>query len=287
MEAYEKLKTGERGAWLSIVAYLVLSVLKLTIGSMAGSEALWADGLNNTTDIIASVAVLIGLRLARKPPDHNHKYGHFRAETIATLIASLIMIVVGVQVLFAAGEGLLKPSTEPPEWIAAWTALICGIVMFAVHLSNLRLAKKINSSALHAAAQDNRSDAFVSLGAFIGITGSQFGLFWLDALTAAVVGIIICRTGIHIFLDATHSLSDGFPEKELKRFRKTIMETPGCKSLKEIKARVHGNYVLLDVTILVNEHLSVAESHSITEEIERRMKEVHDVEHVHIHIEPA
>lgn len=287
MEAYGKLKTGERGAWLSIMAYLVLSALKLTIGSIAGSEALRADGLNNTTDIIASVAVLIGLRLARKPPDHNHKYGHFRAETIATLIASLIMIVVGVQVLFAAGEGLLKPTAEPPEWIAAWTAFICGLVMFAVYAYNMKLSLKVNSSALRAAALDNRSDAFVSLGAFVGILGSQFGLIWLDTLTAAIVGIIICKTGIHIFIEATHSLSDGFPEKELKQFKKTIQETPGCKKLKEIKARVHGNYVLLDVTILVNEHLSVAESHSITEEIERRMKEEHNVEHVHIHIEPA
>jgi cation diffusion facilitator family transporter len=287
MDAYDKLKSGERGAWLSIAAYLALAALKLTIGSVSGSDALLADGLNNTTDIIVSVAVLIGLRLARKPPDHDHKYGHFRAETIATLIASLIMIVVGAQVLLQAGKNLLKPATEPPEWIAAWTALACGMVMFGVYLFNRRLAKKINSSALHAAAQDNRSDAFVSLGAFIGIAGSQFGLSWLDTLTAAVVGILICKTGIQIFLEATHSLSDGFPEKELKRFRKTIQETPGCKSLKEIKARVHGNYVLLDVTILVSEHLSVAESHSITEEIERRMKEVHNVEHVHIHIEPA
>ncbi len=287
MDVYENLKTGEKGAWVSIVAYLALSALKLTVGYLTGSEALLADGLNNTTDIVVSAAVLIGLKVSRKPPDLNHRYGHFRAETIASLVASLIMAAVGIQVLVSAVKALFQPAPEPPELLAAWTALISGAAMMLVYMYNRRLARQTRSGALMAAAQDNRSDALVSLGAFVGIIGSQAGLAWLDPLAAAIVGLIICKTGLDIFREASHSLTDGFPEKELKQFRKTILETPGVKSLKEIRARAHGHYVLVDVTILVSEHMSVGESHAITEEIERRMKAEHSVEQVHIHIEPA
>src|SRR3954469_20035737 len=85
-------KKAEIGAWLSIAAYMVLSAIKLIMSQIGNSEALRADGLNNLTDIIASVAVLIGLKISQKPPDENHRYGHSRAETIASLVASLTII---------------------------------------------------------------------------------------------------------------------------------------------------------------------------------------------------
>ena len=85
MELYSNLKEGEKGAWLSIWTYITLSAVKLIIGYIGSSEALKADGLNNTTDIIASIAILVGLRIAQKPPDADHQYGHMRAETVASL----------------------------------------------------------------------------------------------------------------------------------------------------------------------------------------------------------
>src|SRR5690625_3810862 len=97
-QRYNDLKLGEKGAYLSIVAYVCLSILKVFIGYVSNSEALKADGLNNTTDIIASIAVLIGLKLSRKPADKNHKYGHWKSETIASMIAAFIMMAVGIQV---------------------------------------------------------------------------------------------------------------------------------------------------------------------------------------------
>lgn len=137
-----------------------------------------------------------------------------------------------------------------------------------------------------AAAQDNRSDAFVSIGAFIGILGSQFGLPWLDPLTAFIVGIIICKTAWVIFRESTHSLTDGFDDAELQSIKQTIRETPGVEKIIDIKARVHGNVTLVDATIAVDHQLNVTESHEITENIEKRILEVHNILHVLIHIEP-
>lgn len=114
-QAYMDLKRGERGAIISIVAYICLSSLKLIIGYIAHSEALKADGLNNTTDIIASIAVLIGLKLSQRPADDDHPYGHWKSETIASMVASFIMFGVGIQVTFEAISSIFNGRSESPD----------------------------------------------------------------------------------------------------------------------------------------------------------------------------
>ncbi|ASA26294.1 transporter [Paenibacillus donghaensis] len=286
MENYNDIKRGEKGAWLSIAAYIVLSAVKLLIGTASGSQALLADGLNNTTDIIASIAVLTGLRISRRPPDSNHSYGHYRAETVAALIASFIMVGVGLQVLYQGVNKFVQPALETPDLLAAWTAGICALIMLGVYRYNSRLARSINSNAIRAVAQDNRSDAMVSMGALIGIVGSQFGIPWLDPLAATLVGLMICKTAWDIFRQASHDLTDGFDASELKLMRETVAEVEGVEVIKDIKARIHGNNVLVDTTVLVNSMLNVVQSHHITEEIEEQLKDRHQVATVLVHIEP-
>lgn len=286
MDSYDSLKEGEKGAWLSIGAYVLLSAFKMTIGYMTGSEALAADGINNTTDIIVSLAVLIGLRISRKPPDRDHPYGHKRAETIASLIASFIMAAAGLQVVLQAGRSFLADERTAPDMLAAWVALVCAAIMWCVYLYNYRLAKRIDNQSLLAAAQDNRSDALVSVGAAVGIFGARLGFPILDAVAALIVGLIILKTAWEVFSRASHTLTDGFDDQRLKLFKQTVKRTPGVKRIKDIRARIHGNSVLLDVVVEVSAELSVGESHDISDEIERRMLSEHHVNNVHVHIEP-
>lgn len=286
VDVYANLKQGERGVWVSIIAYVCCSLVKVGVALLAGSEALLADGLNNTTDVVASVAVLIGLRISRKPPDHDHPYGHLRAESISALVASFIMLAVGIEVLSRAISALFTPEMNAPDMLAGWTALATAAVMFGVYRYNRRLAQVTQSQGLMAAAADNRSDALVSVGTFVGVAGSQFQLHWLDPLTALVVGGIILRTAWSIFREAAHRLTDGFDRSELEALRSTIAQIPGVKDIKDIKARYHGSSVLVDVVIHVDPRLNVTESHTITEDIEARMRAAHNVNAVHIHIEP-
>lgn len=286
MELYDNLKKGEKGALLSIAAYVVLAITKLIVGHLANSDALQADGLNNTTDVIASLAVLIGLRISRKPPDEDHHYGHFRAETIASLIAAFIMVTIGLQVIVNTFMSIIENAYVQPSMLAGWVALGGAAVMFFVYRFNLQLAKKVKSSSLYAAAQDNKSDALVSVGAFTGIAGAQFGAFWLDPVAGFIVGIIICKTAWNIFKDSTHLLTDGFDEGELSKIRKSIAQVSGVKEVRDIKGRLHGNQVLIEVTILVDLKLNVQESHDITVRVENLLAEHHDIYHTHIHIEP-
>ncbi|KAB7707549.1 cation diffusion facilitator family transporter [Bacillus aerolatus] len=287
MDTYDELKKGEKGAWLSIAAYIFLSLLKLTAGYIGHSKALQADGLNNSTDVIASIAILIGLKIARKPPDEDHHYGHFRAETIASLIAAFIMISVGFQVLLEAGRSFFLKEEETPDMLTAWVAIFSAGVMYMVYRYNLHLAKKINSQSIMAAALDNRSDSLVSIGAFIGIIGSQFGLGWLDVLTAFIVGLIIMKTAWDIFKQATHALTDGFDQDLIEEIRITIAHVSQVQHVRSVKARMHGNFTLVDVIVTVDPQLNVVDSHFITEQIEDILLKKYNIRDANIHIEPG
>ncbi|MEH7225657.1 cation diffusion facilitator family transporter [Bacillus sp. JJ1566] len=286
-QRYQDLKLGERAAILSIAVYIFLSILKLIIGYIAGSEALKADGLNNTTDIVASVAVLIGLKLSQKPADEDHPYGHWKAETVSSLIASLIMMVVGVQVLYGAASSVFSGNHESPDMIAAWTGFISAFIMILVYQYNKNLAKKIKSHAVMAAAKDNLSDAWVSMGTAIGIIGSQLGIPWLDPVTAFVVGLLICKTGWDIFQESSHYLTDGFDIQDLEEYKQTILNINGVLEVKDIKGRTYGNSNVVDVVIAVPNNLNITQAHEISSKVEETLIKEHNVYDVHVHVEPV
>ncbi|ULO08253.1 cation transporter [Paenibacillus sp. 19GGS1-52] len=285
-DIYEDIRKGERGAWVSIAAYLILSTFKLICGYLFASSALLADGFNNLTDIVASVAVLVGLRISQKPPDSDHHYGHFRAETVAALLASFIMAMVGIQVIVEAIRSLFAGAKETPQLWSAGVAIVCAVAMMGVYIYNKKLAIQINNGALMAAAKDNFSDAIVSVGAAIGIVGAQFGLPWIDSAAAVGVGLLISKTAWDIFRDSTYRLTDGFDEHKLMDLRSTIARTPGVEGIKDVKARVHGNHVLVDVVVEVDANITVLEGHKISDSIEERMSKLHNIMNVQIHVEP-
>ncbi|MBY6036273.1 cation diffusion facilitator family transporter [Fictibacillus nanhaiensis] len=282
----DQQKRVERGVYLSLGAYIFLSIIKLISGFVYHSDALIADGLNNATDIIASMAVLIGLKISRKPADEDHPYGHLRAETIASMVASFIMVVIGIEVLISSIKKVVRGVETEPSLTAAIIAIFGAAVMFCIYFYNMKVAKETDSQGLKAAALDNRSDAFVSIGAAVGIFGSQIGLAWLDPAAAVLVGLIIIKTGWEIFTETSHNLSDGFDYEEGKEMEHKILDVDGVENVGDLKARKHGNRAIIDVTIKVNPSLNVIESHEITEKIEDTIKEAYNVESIQVHVEP-
>lgn len=285
-ERYSNLKLGERGAIISILAYILLSVLKLSVGYISDSEALKADGLNNTTDILASLSVLIGLRLSQKPADDDHLYGHWKSEMVASMVASFIIIIVGFQVITSAFTSVFEGAQEAPDLIAAWTGLFSALIMYFVYRYNRNLARKIKSHSVMAAAKDNLSDSWVSIGTAVGIIGSQFGLPWLDPVTAFIVGALILKTGWDIFREASHQLTDGFDVDLIKEYNDTICNIPGVKGIKDLKARSYGNNIVVDCVITVNSTLDISTAHDISTRVEEKLMEEYDIYDVHVHVEP-
>jgi cation diffusion facilitator family transporter len=285
-QKYNDLKLGERGAIISIIAYIFLSIIKLVVGYMSDSAALKADGLNNATDIVASIAVLVGLRLSQKPPDKDHGYGHWKSETIASMVASFIMLAVGIQVLNEAITSMFQGGKESPHIGAAYVGVFSSVVMYFVYRYNKKLAEKINSKAVMAAAKDNISDAWVSIGTAIGIFGSQLNMPWLDTLTAITVGILICKTAWEIFKLSSHELSDGFDVEKIKLYQDIVRKVDGVLGIETIKGRYYGNNEVIDLVILVDSSLNIKDSHDIASHVEKVLINDHGVYDVHVHVEP-
>lgn len=282
----QDLKKAETGAILSIVSYIIVTVLKLIVGNFANSKALIADGLNNFTDIIASIVVFIGLRIARKPADKDHTYGHWKAENVASLITSFIMLLIGLEVLYSSMQAILKNDMHSPDSSAAIVGVVSAVFMYGVYLHNKKLSEKVRSSALLAAAKDNRSDAWTSIGTSIAIFAASFNLGWLDSLTAVVVACLILKTAVDIFRESAFSLSDGFEEDLLAEYSKAVKQVAGVDALVSIRGRYYGANIFLDVVIKVDKNLTVEKSHTIADEIETILYEEFHVFDTDIHIEP-
>ncbi len=217
-----KLNSPRFGAWFSTFAYLIVASIKIIIALQTTSVALLADGLNNLTDIVTSVALIIGLYIAKKKRDDNHPYGHLRAENVASLLASFVIAMIGFQILMDTIRSIINNDYATPDPLATWLAFGSGAFMFIVYYINRKIASNTDSQGLKAIAKDNFSDALVSIGTGIGILGAQFDLPWLDPLTGVVIGLVILWAAWEIFEETSLILTDGINPDGNKKYKKTI-----------------------------------------------------------------
>ena len=283
----KNLKLAEQGALLAIVTYILLSTAKLIAGSMLHSSSLTADGFNNISDIVANIAVLIGLRMARKPADMDHKFGPWKIEDLASLITSLIMFFVGLDVLFETVQKIISKQVTAIDPLGAIVGFISAIIMTGVYLFNKKLAKRANSKALEAAAKDNLSDAITSLGTSIAIIASALNYPLVDQLVAIIITFFILKTAYDIFMESSFSLSDGFDESLLQDYKQAILEIPKITQVKSQRGRTYGSNIYLDIILEMNPDLSVYESHEIADQVEEMLMERFGIFDIDIHIEPA
>ncbi|HHC9295558.1 TPA: cation diffusion facilitator family transporter [Staphylococcus aureus] len=285
MSHNENLKLAQRGAYLSLIVYIILSIVKYVTGFVFNSAAVRADALNNMTDIIVSLAVIIGLKISIKPADRNHPYGHLKSENISSLLVSFVIMFVGIQVVIQNAPRLFKEDDVVPNAITIIVSLISGLVMLIVFAVNQRLAKRTKSSSLNSAAKDNLSDSLVSIGTAIGLIFTQIGFPIVDIILATLLGLLIVYTGFGIFKEAIFMLSDGFNETELEAYRNDILEVDEVQEVKSIKGRYHGSSVCIDVTIVVDANLSLVEAHQICDNVEHHLHKK-GISSVYVHPEP-
>lgn len=285
MSQKEKLETAQKGAFLSLIVYIILSVTKFIVGYLYDSAAVKADSLNNMTDIIVSLAVIIGLKISIKPADQNHPYGHLKSENISSLLVAFIIMFVGIQVIIENVPELFTNEHHTPNIINIYVSVISGLIMLAVFYINQRIANHTQSSSLNSAAKDNLSDALVSLGTAIGLVFTQFGFPIIDTILAIILGLLIIYTGFGIFKESIFTLSDGFNEQELEAYKNYVLEIEDVIEVQNIKGRYHGSSVFVDVTIVVKSDLSLEEAHHICDKVEQHMHSK-GISSVYVHPEP-
>lgn len=178
----DRFKEAEFAAILSIGLNILLAVLKGIIGAISNSKALLADAVNSASDVVGSIAVYIGVRAAKRPPDEDHPYGHGKAESIAAIIVAVLLFMVGLEIGRSSIE-LFFQEINAPGMIAIYAALFSIILKEWMFRYKIKLGKRINSDAITVNAYEDRTDVFSSLAALIGIgaaiAGERFGVEWL------------------------------------------------------------------------------------------------------------
>lgn len=284
-----KYKRGEKGTRIGIFVLFFLALIKGTAGILGHSRALLSDGLHSFSDVLTSVVVLVGLHIAKRPPDKTHPYGHGKAESIAAKTVAIILILIGAHFGIDNFKTIFTKTLVTPGMITLWIALIAIIVQESLFQYKFRLGKEIGSSAVIADAWHHRSDVFASLAAMIGIGGARLlGWRWLDPLAGVVVCILIMMVGIKIFLTTTGELMDATIDRRIReRIEKEALRVKGVKRVSNLRARRSGLDIFVDLKIEVDSRLTVEEGHAIAAQVKKRiLGEVEQAAEVLVHVNP-
>lgn len=289
-------RQGERITVGCIIGNIVLSALKLLAGLFGRSQAMISDALHSASDIVATSVVLISIKVARKPVDKEHPYGHGKVEPIAAAFVGVTLVFAAVMILKGIIESIATHSFTSPNVLALAAAVLSVAVKEAMYRVTIRAGRRIGSEAMIADAWHHRSDAFSSIGTFIGILGSMIGkwlnigfLQYLDPIAGAAVACLIFKVAYDIIRPAVGRLMDASPEDgKLSAIRKITMDTEGVIAAPHIKGRYIGQRLLIDMEIEVDADLTVEAGHAIAEQARRNiMSASAEVGEVFIHVEPA
>ncbi|MDE6832618.1 MAG: cation diffusion facilitator family transporter, partial [Muribaculaceae bacterium] len=277
------------------VVNAALIAVKLLAGIFGRSSALIADGVHSLTDFVSDVIVLIFVKIAGKPSDKGHDYGHGKFETLATLIIGLILLVAGVGLgvegvlqIVRSLHGELLPE---PSWIALVVALVSIVAKEILYRYTISWGKRLNSDAVRANAWHHRSDAISSFGTAVGIAGAIFlgqKFRILDPIAAAIVSVFVIKSGYDIMKPCiSELLESSLPDSQVKTLEDIIMSTPGVKGFHHLRTRKVGNSIVIDVHIKLDGSLRLVEAHNIATAVETAIKDRFGKSSIiNIHMEP-
>ncbi|WP_066050022.1 cation diffusion facilitator family transporter [Robertmurraya korlensis] len=293
MENQERFKKAEFVAIIGIIGNLILAILKWVIGVYANSRALVADAVNSASDVAGSLAVFIGLRAAKQPPDEDHPYGHGKAESIAAIIVAVLLVLVGFEIGKSSFQAFFQP-IEAPKLIALVAVIVSIVIKETMFRYTFSMGKKLNSDALIVTAYDHRSDVYSSLAALVGIgcaiLGERLGIGWLvyaDPVAGIFVSILILKLAWKLGSESIHNALDHvLHEEDTLELRKIVESIPEVKKIDELHAREHGHYVIIDLKISVDPYMTVEEGHRVGKKVKQKLMEERHVENVFVHINP-
>lgn len=291
----EHSKSVITATWIGIIVNLFLTVIKGIGGVISGSRALLADALHSASDIVGSVVVLLAVKIANKPPDEEHPYGHGKAENIASMIVALLLIIVGIEISISSIKVFFGEIPVAPGKIAIIILIVSIIIKELLFQYKFWLGKKYRSTALISEAWHHRSDSLSSIAALIGVSLAVLGEYFQinyfvygDAIAGIIVSIIVIKVGYQLARDSANVvLEKVLSDEEIKMYKKTVLSIDGVIQIDQLLARTHGHYVVIDIKLSVDSTISVDEGHDIAVEVKRRLLKQHnEIEDVLVHINP-
>ncbi|HKY22156.1 MAG TPA: cation diffusion facilitator family transporter [Vicinamibacterales bacterium] len=265
---------------------IAVALAKIVFGQLSGSISILSDGFHSLTDGASNVVALVGLRLANKPPDANHPYGHRKFETLAAAAIALFLLVIVIEIAQAAFVRLRSggaPAVTATSFIImfATLAINMAVVRFERHA-----ARRLSSELLMADARHTQSDVVTSLAVIAALMGSANGYAILDPLAAVVIIGFIGYAGLTIARDATKILSDAIviSEEDVQRIVQGVPTVLGCH---RIRSRGSADHVFLDLHVWLDGATPLTQAHAVSHQVKDMLMERYpQIADAIIHIEP-
>ena len=286
----DRNKIIQTASIIGIVGNAILAGSKIVIGLMSGSLAVFGDGLDSLTDIFISLITLVVAIIITRPPDREHPYGHFRAETIATSILAFIMFFIGGQLALSTADQLFNHAAiSMPDSLAVYVTIFSIIGKILLSWSQYALGKKSDSAMLIANSKNMRNDVITSAGVLIGLACVFFfNLPVIDKFIAIAIGLWIMFTAIKIFIGTVTELMDGENDKELyAKIFEAVKTTDGITNPHRVRIRKLGAFYTVDMDVEVNGSIKVSEAHTRVKLFEEKIRTlIPNIYDIVVHIEP-
>jgi cation diffusion facilitator family transporter len=286
LEKRVPLKKGEEAARRSTIVLIALAVLRGAVSFASGSIALLAGTIDSFTDVFSSIAVWVGLNVAKKKPTERFPYGYYKAETFALLVVSLIFILSSILIIIESFQKLFVAYFITSPDLALVVAALSAVIYYILAKYKTRIGRQIGSQALISEGLNSRIDVYTSLLVFAGVFLNTVGYPAGEALIGLLIGVYVLMRGLLFGKDAALVLMDVSPSPErVKEMRDIAESVPGVQGTHNIKLRKSGPVFFAEMHVELREGLSLERAHAISEEIERRIKErFSDLESVTVHV---
>ncbi|MDZ7261654.1 MAG: cation-efflux pump [candidate division KSB1 bacterium] len=281
-----RVRFGFLQAYVSISGNVILTVVKFMLGLITNSIALMADAFHTLSDVLTSAVVLVGFRMARKPADLQHPYGHGRMEPIATLIIALLLIWVGIEFGHASYHRLLRPPTVTWSLVAFIVMLLSALFKEWLARFAIQLAHRIDSDMLKADAWHHRSDAIASFLVAISLVTAHWGYQRIDAFFGFGVAALIIYTGFDLVRSMVNTLMGQAPsENVLAHIIQAAFSIEGVKGVHDVEVHDYGAHKVISLHINTLGSLSTESSHRLAQAVENAVSNSLNASTV-VHVDP-
>lgn len=281
-------KYGQLSGIVGILANALISVLKIIAGLIFSSIAILADGVNNLSDAANSVITLVGFKLASKPADKDHPFGHARYEYITGLLISFVILIIGLSLLKDSVFKILKPQISIFSFITVFVLVLSIIIKLWLYFFNKNIYKRIDSLTVLATAKDSLNDVFATSGVLICIFIDKFFNVKIDGIAGTAISLLVIYSGIKLILDTLSPLIGEAPNEELvKMLEKEISSYSSVIGIHDLVIHNYGkNKCFLTVHVEVPAKQNITISHDIIDTIENDIQEKYNI-HTVIHMDPV
>lgn len=284
MDRYSDINKANKAG---ILGNIFLFIIKLMVGFIGKSQAMIADAVNSAGDIFSSLMSSIGSKIASNPRDDSHNFGHGKAEYIFSLFIGLSMIAIAVKLVYDSIISLINLSSVSFPYFLIITCIITIAVKVSLYIYTKFLSKKTDSILIKALKKDHRNDFILTTFTLASIILNLYNIYWFDGVVGIGISILICISGIKIFIESYNVLMDtSIDEATKQKILDIIAQYDDIQKVNHFSSTPVGYKYLISVSIYIDGEMSTYDSHKIADKLEKELNSLENIYLSIIHVNP-